>query len=79
MAEYYFQKKRRNSPKKTICLFCTIVTQCTAELYNDWSLQMGSKMTLCTLTMSGDDFPGILGAHRDSNSVQDLIRNIYRR
>ena len=65
MAEYKtFQKKRRNSPKKTICLFCTILThsQCTALLYSDGSLQMGQmapKMTLGTLTMSGDDFPGV--------------------
>ena len=37
-------------------------TQCTAVLYSDWSLrmgQMGPKMTLGTLTMSGDDFPGV--------------------
>ena len=37
-------------------------TQRTAKLYSDWSLQMGQmgpKMTLGTLTMSGDDFPGI--------------------
>ena len=37
-------------------------TQYTAVLYSDWSLQvcqMGPKMTLGTLTMSGDDFPGI--------------------
>ena len=37
-------------------LFCTIVTR------SDWSLQMGQmgpKMILGTLTMSGDDFPGV--------------------
>ena len=40
----------------------TEITQCTAVLYSDWSLQMGQmepKMTLGTLTMSGDDFPGV--------------------
>ena len=33
-------------------------------LYSDWSLQTGQmepKMTLGTLTMSGDDFPGAQG------------------
>ena len=57
-------------------LFCTIVTR------SDWSLQMGQtgpKMTLGTLTMSGDDFPGIQGVLRGSNSVHDLISDIYRR
>ena len=59
------KKKRRKSPKKTKRLFCTnhnCDTQCTAVLYNDWSLQMGqmgSKMALGTLTMSGDDFPSV--------------------
>ena len=36
-------------------------TQCTAVFYSDWSLQMGQmgpKMTLGTLTVSGDNFPG---------------------
>ena len=51
MAEYKtLQKKRHNS------------VQCAAVLYSDWSLQMGQmgpKMTLGTLTMSGDDFPGV--------------------
>ena len=39
----------------------TGILQCTAVLYSDWSLQMsqmGPKMTLGTLTMSGDNFPG---------------------
>ena len=38
------------------------ISQCTAVLYSDWSLQMGQmgpKMTLVTLAMSGDDFPGV--------------------
>ena len=64
MAEYKtLQKKRRNS------------VQCAAVLYSDWSLQMGHmgpKMTLGTLTMSGDDFPGVQGVLRGSNSVHDL-------
>ena len=37
-------------------LFCTIVTR------SDWSLQMGQmgpKMILGTLAMSGDDFLGV--------------------
>ena len=50
MAEYKpFLKKRRD-------------TECTAVLYSDWSLQigqMGPKMTLGTLTMRGDDIPGV--------------------
>ena len=36
-------------------------TQCTVVLFSDWSLkmgQMGPKMTLGNLTMSGDDFSG---------------------
>ena len=41
--------------------------------------QMGPKMTLGTLTMSGHDFPGVLGALRGSNSLHDLISHIYRR
>ena len=34
----------------------------SSDLFSDWSLQMGQmgpKMTLGTLTMSGDDFPGV--------------------
>ena len=51
-------------------------------LYSDRSLQMGQmgpKMTLGTLTMSGDDFPGVLWALRGSNRVHGLISDIYRR
>ena len=61
-------KNKRNSPKKTTCLFCTIMhfydTQRTAVLYSDCSLQMGQlgpKINLGTLTMIGDDFPGVWG------------------
>ena len=35
------------------------ISQSTALLYSDWSLQMGPKMTLGTLAMSGDDFLGV--------------------
>ena len=43
-------------------MFITICLKCTAVLYSDWAFQMdqmGPKMTLGTLTMSGDDFPGV--------------------
>ena len=56
-------KKRDVRPKKyntSILHYCD--TRCTAVLYSDGSLQMGQmapKMTLGTLTMSGDDFPGV--------------------
>ena len=63
-------------------MILTEISQCTVVLYSDWSLQMGQmgpKMTLCTLTMSGDDFPGVQGVLRGSNSVHDLISEIYRR
>ena len=58
------------------------ISQRTAVLYSDWSLQMGQmgpKMTLGTLAMSGDDFAGVLGVLEGSNSVHDLISDIYRR
>ena len=58
------------------------ISQLTAVLYSDWSLQMGQmgpKMILGTLTVSGDDIPGVYGVLRGSNSVHDLISNIYRR
>ena len=57
------KKKRRNSPKKTVPFllhYCDDL--CTAVLYSDWSLQMGQmgpKMTLGTLIMNGNDFPGV--------------------
>ena len=35
------------------------ISQLTAVLYSDMSLQLGPKMTLVTLAMSGDDFPGV--------------------
>ena len=41
--------------------------------------QMGPKMTLGTLIMSGDDFTGVWGVLRGSNSVHNLISDIYRR
>ena len=44
----------------SILHYCNI--QCTAVLYSDWSLQMGQmgpKMTLGTLKMNGNDFPGV--------------------
>ena len=47
-------------PLTIILHYCD--TQCTAVSYNDWSLrmgQMGPKMTLGTLTLSGDDIPGV--------------------
>ena len=40
----------------------TEISQCTTALYSDWSLQMGQmgpKMTLGTLKMNGNDFPGV--------------------
>ena len=63
MAEYKTSKKRDVIALKTVPFllhYCD--TQCTAVPYSDWSLQMGQmrpKMTLGTLTMSGDDFPGV--------------------
>ena len=38
------------------------ISQRTAVLYSDWSLQMGQmgpKMTLGTLKMNRNDFPGV--------------------
>ena len=72
----YVQNSR--NLEKTIL---TEISQCTAVLYNDWSLQMGQmgpKMTLGTLKMNGNDFPGVQGVLRGSNSVHDLISDIYR-
>jgi len=51
----YVEKSR----KKTVL---TEILQCTVVLYSDWSLQMGQmgpKMTLGTLKMNGNDFPGV--------------------
>ena len=84
MTEYKtLKKKRRDSPKKTVpFLLHYCANLCTAVIYSNWSLhmgQMGPKMTLGTLTMSGDDFPGVQGVLRGSNSVHDLISDIYRR
>ena len=53
-----YVEKSRNLEKTIL----TEILQCTAVLYSDWLLQMGQmgpKMTLGTLTMSGDDFPGV--------------------
>ena len=47
-----YVEKSRNIEKTIL----TEILQCTAVLYSDWSLQMsqmGPKMTLGTLTMSG--------------------------
>ena len=41
--------------------------------------QIGPKMTLGTLAMSRDNFPGVEGVLEGSNSVHDLISDIYRR
>ena len=52
-----YVEKSRNIEKTIL----TEILQCTAVLYSDWSLQMsqmGPKMTLGTVTMSGDHFPG---------------------
>ena len=58
-------------------LFCTTVTHSVLLCYMAiWSLQMGPKTTLGTLTMSGDDFPGVWGVLRGSNSFHDLIRDV---
>ena len=63
MAEYKTCQKRDVIAQKynmSILNYCD--TQCTAVLYRSWSLKMGqqgTKMTLSTLTMSGDDFPGV--------------------
>ena len=73
----YVQNSR--NLEKTIL---TEISQCTAALYSDWSLQMGQmgpKMTLGTLKMNGNDFPGVQGVLRGSNSVHDLISYIYWR
>ena len=64
MAEYKtLKKKRRDSPKKTVpFLLHYCANLCTAVIYSNWSLhmgQMGPKMTLGTLSMSGDEFPGV--------------------
>ena len=60
------------------------ISQRTAVLYSDWSLQMGQmgpKMTLGTLAMSGGDFPRVQcvnGFLKGSNSAHDLISAIYQ-
>ena len=56
--------KSTPDPKSTPLLVVAVVTNMSyaAVLYSDWSLQMGqaeTKMTLGTLTMSRDDFPGV--------------------
>ena len=69
--------KSRNLEKTTL----TEISQCTAVLYSDWSLQMGqmgAKMTLGTLTMSGGDYPDVKGFLKGSNRVDDLISDIYQ-
>ena len=43
-------------------MILTEISQYTAVLYNNWTLQMGHmgpKMTLGTLKMNGNDFPGV--------------------
>ena len=56
MAEYKtFQKRDVIALKRHTSILHYCDTQCTAVLYRDWSLQM----TLGTLTISGDDFPGV--------------------
>ena len=53
-----YVEKSRNLEKTVL----TEISKCTAVLYSDWSLQMGQmgpKITLGTLTMSGDNFPGV--------------------
>ena len=63
MTEYKtFQKRDVIALKDTMSSLYYCDTQCTAVLYSGWSLQMGQmgpKMTQGTLTMSGDNFPGI--------------------
>ena len=54
------------------------ISQCTAVLYSDWSLQMGTKMTMGTLAMSGGNFPDVKGFLKGSNRVDDLISDIYQ-
>ena len=52
-----YVEKSRNIEKTIL----TEILQCTAVLYSDRSLQMGQigpKMTVGALTMSGDNFPG---------------------
>ena len=53
-----YVEKSRNLEKTVL----TEILQCTVVLYSDWSLQMGQmgpKMTLGTLKMNGNDFPGV--------------------
>ena len=70
-----FQKRRCISPQQTLsCTHSSVLLCYTASLQMG---QMGPKMTLGTLTMSGDDFPGVQGALRGSNS--DPISDIYWR
>ena len=43
-------------------MILTEISQYSDVLFSDWSLQMGQigpKMTLGTLVMSGDDSPGV--------------------
>ena len=54
--------RRLDTPRNLDKTILTEISQCTAVLYSDWSLQMGQmgpKMTLGTLKMNGNDFPGV--------------------
>ena len=54
------KEKFLKGDKTSMLHYCD--AQCTVVLYRDWLLQMGQmgpKMTLGTMKMSGDDFPGV--------------------
>ena len=55
----YVEKSRnleKNDFNRNLTVYC-----CVTHLHSNWSLQMGQmgpKMTVGALTMSGDNFPG---------------------
>ena len=71
----YVQNSR--NLEKTIL---TEISQCTAVLYSDWSLQMGQmgpKMTQGTLTMSGDEFPGVQGVQPHVTDGSLMMQSLW--
>ena len=77
MAEYKtFQKRDVIALKYNMSILNCCDTQCTAVLYRSWSLKMdqqGPKMTLSTLTMSGDGFPGVYVALSSGAQIVFMI------
>ena len=71
---YKSRNLEKNNFNRNLTVYCCVIQRLVTS---DGSYETQNDPGQGTLIMSGDDFPGVWGVLRGSNSVHDLIGDIY--